>query len=51
MNVPQYEMLGNKPGNIKIRNIVWYFSFPFNHFVLVFSCHFNSVFKNISAPN
>ena len=36
MNVPQYEMLGNKPGNVKIRNIVWHFSFPFNNFVLVF---------------
>jgi len=23
MNVPQYEMLGNKPGNVKIRNIVY----------------------------
>jgi len=22
MNVPQYEMLGNKPGNVKIRKIV-----------------------------
>jgi len=22
MNVLQYEMLGNKPGNVKIRNIV-----------------------------
>jgi len=22
MNVPQHEMLGNKPGNVKIRNIV-----------------------------
>jgi len=22
MNVPQYEMLGNKHGNVKIRNIV-----------------------------
>jgi len=22
MNAPQYEMLGNKPGNVKIRNIV-----------------------------
>jgi len=22
MNVPQYEMLGKKPGNVKIRNIV-----------------------------
>jgi len=22
MNVPQYEMLGNKPGNVEIRNIV-----------------------------
>jgi len=22
MNVPQYEMLGNKPGYVKIRNIV-----------------------------
>jgi len=22
MNVPQYEMLGNKPGNVNIRNIV-----------------------------
>jgi len=22
MNVPQNEMLGNKPGNVKIRNIV-----------------------------
>jgi len=22
MNVPQYEMLGNKPGNVKIRKIL-----------------------------
>jgi len=22
MNVPQYEMIGDKPGNVKIRNIV-----------------------------
>jgi len=22
MNVPQYKMLANKPGNVKIRNIV-----------------------------
>jgi len=22
MNVPKYEMLGNKPGNVKIRKIV-----------------------------
>jgi len=22
MNVPQYEMLGNKPGHVKIQNIV-----------------------------
>jgi len=22
MNVPQYEMLGNKPGNVKLRKIV-----------------------------
>jgi len=35
MNVPQYEVLGNKPGNVKIRNIVYNFSFPFNYFVLV----------------
>jgi len=36
MNVPQYEMLGNKPGNVNIRTIVLHFSFPFNYFVLVF---------------
>ena len=36
MNVPQYEMLGNKPGNVNIRNIVQQFTFPFNYFVLVF---------------
>ena len=36
MNVPHYEMLGNKPGTVKIQNIVEHFSFPFNYFVLVF---------------
>ena len=36
MNVPQYEMLGNKLGNVKIRKIVLDLSFPFNYFVLVF---------------
>ena len=36
MNAPQYEMLGNKPGNVKIRNIVLQFIFPFNYFSLVF---------------
>jgi len=35
MNVPQYEVLDNKPGNVKIRNIVYKFSFPLNYFVLV----------------
>ena len=35
MNVPQYEMLGNKPGDVKKKHRVS-FSFPFNYFVLVF---------------
>ena len=36
MNVPQYEILGNKPGNVNIRNIVQHFIFHCNYFVLVF---------------
>ena len=36
MNMPQYELLGNKPDNVKIQNVVYHFSFPFNCFVLVF---------------
>jgi len=36
MNVLQYEILGNKPGNVKMRNIVQHFNFPLNYFVLVF---------------
>jgi len=30
MNVPQYEMIGNTPGNVK------HLSSPMNYFVLVF---------------